>query len=97
MESDFPNELGGAFRGMENNANPWNMDNSERANWAADVDVEIVDPSDPFQHEYLYWVGCAGSFDDKNQNDPNKWSLEITHVGGIISVSNTHQPLPTKA
>ena len=67
MESDFPNELGGAFRGMENNANPWNMDNSERANWAADVDVEIVDPSDPFQHEYLYWVGCAGSFDDKNQ------------------------------
>ena len=67
MESDFPNELGGAFRGMENNANPWNMDNSERANWATDVDVEIVDPSDPFQHEYLYWVGCAGSFDDKNQ------------------------------
>ena len=49
---------GGAFRGMENNANPWNMNNGERANWAADIDVEVVDPSDPFDHEYLYWVGC---------------------------------------
>ena len=67
MESDFPNELGGAFRGMENNANPWNMNNAERADWAEDIDVEVVDPSDPFDHEYLYWVGCAGSFDDKNQ------------------------------
>lgn len=67
MESDFPAELGGAFRGMENNANPWNMNNGERADWAAELDVEVVDPSDPFDHEYLYWVGCAGSFDDKNQ------------------------------
>ena len=24
-------------------------------------------PATPFDHEYLYWVGCAGSFDDKNQ------------------------------
>ena len=67
MESDFPSELGSAFRGMENNANPWNMNNGERAEWANDLDVEIVDPSNPFDHEYLYWVGCAGSFDDKNQ------------------------------
>ena len=52
---------------MENNANPWNMNNGERADWAADIDVQVVDPSDPFDHEYLHWVGCAGSFDDKNQ------------------------------
>ncbi|MDG2261124.1 MAG: 4Fe-4S dicluster domain-containing protein, partial [Actinomycetota bacterium] len=68
MESDFPNELGGAFRGMENNANPWNMNNGERGDWALNLDgVEIVDPSDAFEHDYLYWVGCAGSFDDKNR------------------------------
>jgi Fe-S oxidoreductase len=68
MESDFPSELGGAFRGMENNANPWNMNNGERGDWAeAFEDITIVDPSEPFNHEYLYWVGCAGSFDDKNQ------------------------------
>ena len=67
MESDFPNELGGAFRGMENNSNPWNMNNGERADWANNLDIEIADPDSPFGHEYLYWVGCAGSFDDKNQ------------------------------
>jgi Fe-S oxidoreductase/nitrate reductase gamma subunit len=67
MESDFPNELGGAFRGMENNSNPWNMNNGERADWASNLDIEVADPDSPFGHEYLYWVGCAGSFDDKNQ------------------------------
>ena len=68
MESDFPTELGTAYRGMENSGNPWGMSQSDRAAWTSKVDdVAIVDPGDPFTHEYLYWVGCAGSFDDKNQ------------------------------
>ena len=68
MESNFPTELGSAYRGMENSGNPWGMSQSERASWTSKVDdVPIVDPGDPFDHEYLYWVGCAGSFDDKNQ------------------------------
>lgn len=68
MESNFPTELGGAYRGMENSGNPWGMSQSERADWAKDLEgVEVLDPSDSFDHEYLYWVGCAGSFDDKNR------------------------------
>ena len=68
MESDFPTELGTAYRGMENSSNPWGMSNSDRAAWTAKVpDVDIVDGSEALTHEYLYWVGCAGSFDDKNQ------------------------------
>ncbi|MEO6987846.1 MAG: 4Fe-4S dicluster domain-containing protein, partial [Aquihabitans sp.] len=68
MESDFPTELGTAFRGMENSGNPWGMSQSDRAAWADKVDdIEIVDGTEVLQHEYLYWVGCAGSFDDKNQ------------------------------
>ena len=68
MESDFPTELGTAYRGMENSGNPWGLSQSDRAEWTKKVDdVVIVDPGDPFDHEYLYWVGCAGSFDDKNQ------------------------------
>ncbi len=68
MESDFPTELGGAFRGMENSGNPWGMSQADRAAWTSKVDdVPILDGSEPFDHEYLYWVGCAGSFDDKNQ------------------------------
>jgi Fe-S oxidoreductase/nitrate reductase gamma subunit len=68
MESDFPTELGSAYRGMENSGNPWGMSQADRAAWTSKVEgVEIVEPGDPFAHEYLYWVGCAGSFDDKNQ------------------------------
>lgn len=68
MESDFPTELGNAYRAMENQGNPWGMNASERTGWAKDMDgVRIVAGGDPLDAEYLYWVGCAGSFDDKNQ------------------------------
>jgi Fe-S oxidoreductase/nitrate reductase gamma subunit len=68
MESDFPTELGNAYRAMENSSNPWGMNQGERADWAKPLEgVEVVDPGDAFSHEYLYWVGCAGSFDDKNK------------------------------
>lgn len=68
MESNFPTELGTAYRGMENSSNPWGISNSERADWAKDLDgIEILDGGDPLTAEYLYWVGCAGSFDDKNK------------------------------
>jgi Fe-S oxidoreductase/nitrate reductase gamma subunit len=68
MESDFPAELGNAYRAMENQGNPWGMSQGERGDWADSVPgVEVVEPGQPFEHEYLYWVGCAGSFDDKNK------------------------------
>ncbi len=68
MESDFPTELGNAYRSMENSGNPWGMAQNERTTWTEKVDgVPIVEGGDAFDHEYLYWVGCAGSFDDKNR------------------------------
>jgi Fe-S oxidoreductase/nitrate reductase gamma subunit len=68
MESDFPTELGNAYRSMENSGNPWGMSQGERADWADKLEgIEIIDGSSPLEAEYLYWVGCAGSFDDKNK------------------------------
>jgi Fe-S oxidoreductase/nitrate reductase gamma subunit len=68
MESNFPTELGSAYRGMENSGNPWGMSQTERADWANDLEgIEIIDGTSPLEAEYLYWVGCAGSFDDKNK------------------------------
>jgi Fe-S oxidoreductase/nitrate reductase gamma subunit len=66
MESNFPTELGKAYRGMENQQNPWGLSQDTRAEWAAAVaDVPIVDGTETLNHEYLFWVGCAGSFDDR--------------------------------
>ncbi|HEX2039727.1 MAG TPA: heterodisulfide reductase-related iron-sulfur binding cluster [Acidimicrobiales bacterium] len=69
MESNFPTELGNAYRSMENSGNPWGMSQGDRADWASALpdEVPVVDGSSPLEHEYLYWVGCAGSFDDKNK------------------------------
>ena len=53
---------------MENSSNPWGMSQGERADWTQGVEgIEIVEGGDPLEAEYLYWVGCAGSFDDKNK------------------------------
>ena len=68
MESDFPSELGGAFRSMENSGNPWGLSQSDRADWIGDIEgIQVLDGGDPFDSEFLYWVGCAGAFDDKNK------------------------------
>ncbi len=67
IESEFPSELGGLFRNLENKGNPWGQNNKERIAWAQDLDFEvpvITDVIDP-DHEYLFWVGCAGAFDDR--------------------------------
>jgi Fe-S oxidoreductase len=70
MESDFPPELGQAYRGMENQENPWGLDPRSRGDWAKaaglPAEVPVVGDGDgPFHHDYLFWVGCAGSFDDR--------------------------------
>jgi Fe-S oxidoreductase len=68
MESDFPAELGNTYRSMENSGNVYGMNQGERGDWANGMEgVEIVEPGGDFDHEYLYWVGCAGSFDDRNK------------------------------
>lgn len=68
MESNFPAELGNTYRSMENSGNPYGMNQGERGDWASGLEgVDIIEPGGSFDHEYLYWVGCAGSFDDRNK------------------------------
>ncbi|MGH7367629.1 MAG: (Fe-S)-binding protein, partial [Candidatus Rokuibacteriota bacterium] len=64
-ESRFPSELQPAFRNLETNGNPWQMSWQTRADWAQDLGVRRM--SDAREAEYLYWVGCYGSFDERNR------------------------------
>ena len=86
MESNFPAELGNAYRSMENQGNPWGMNQGERADWAKDLNVEVVDPGSPFDHEYLYWVGCAGSFDDKNKKVTQSMAKLLERAGVDVAI-----------
>jgi len=84
MESDFPTELGNAYRGMENAGNPWGMGQHERAAWTdkLDFEVPIVGENTDADHEYLWWVGCAGSFDDRNVH-VSRAIATLLHEAGV--------------
>jgi Fe-S oxidoreductase len=87
MESNFPAELGNAYRAMENQGNPWGMNQGERADWANDLaNVKVVDPGEPLQSEYLYWVGCAGSFDDKNKKVTQAMAKLLSRAGIDVAI-----------
>ncbi len=64
VESSFPSEAEPMLRDVERASNPWGRAQSERADWAADLKIKVLQPGDP-PPEYLYWVGCASSFDER--------------------------------
>jgi len=61
-KADFPPEAEAAFRGMETAGNPWQLPAESRADWAKGLGVPLASEAGEF--EYLFWVGCAGSFDE---------------------------------
>ncbi len=64
-ESRFPKELTRTFKDMETQSNPWGLDSEQRFEWAERMDIPTL--ADKPDAEYLYYVGCAGSFDDRNK------------------------------
>ena len=63
MESNFPPLLQSTFSNLENNATPWAFSASERADWAEGLNIATAANKQDF--DVLFWVGCAGSFDDR--------------------------------
>ncbi|HSJ71759.1 MAG TPA: heterodisulfide reductase-related iron-sulfur binding cluster [Acidimicrobiia bacterium] len=69
MEAEFPSELGKAYVSMENSSNVYGVDQKTRGDWTDALDFEVKRLGEPgVTAEYLMWVGCAGSFDDRNRN-----------------------------
>jgi Fe-S oxidoreductase len=68
MESRFPEETKTMFRNMENSNNPWGLSPDTRADWAKELGVrQMSEMGDGEEVEVLYWVGCAGAFEDRNK------------------------------
>ena len=64
VESSFPSEAEPMLRDVERASNPWGHPQADRAAWAASLGVRVLEPGEP-PPEYLYWVGCASSFDER--------------------------------
>ncbi|MGW5313974.1 heterodisulfide reductase-related iron-sulfur binding cluster, partial [Nocardia thailandica] len=69
IESEFPGELAGLFKNLENKGNPWGQNAKDRLNWINELDFQIPvygKDADSFDgYEYLFWVGCAGAYEDR--------------------------------
>jgi Fe-S oxidoreductase len=64
VESSFPAEAEPMLRDVERSSNPWGKPQTERAAWAEALGVRVLEPGEP-PPDYLYWVGCAASFDER--------------------------------
>ena len=86
IESAFPSELGGLFKNLEKNSNPWGMSPRLRMDWAKGLPFEVkqvgTDVEDLTEVEYLFWVGCAGAFEDR-QKKTTRAIAELLHTAGV--------------
>jgi Fe-S oxidoreductase len=84
IESEFPSELGALFRNLENKGNPWGQNARNRLGWTKklDFDVPVFDGELAPETEYLFWIGCAGAFDDGAQRTVQA-TAELLHRAGV--------------
>ena len=84
VESEFPAELGGTFRNLEKAGNPWGANKQDRESWIAECDfpVKVVSGELPEDVEYLFWVGCAGAYEDRAKKT-TKAVAELLHMAGV--------------
>jgi len=78
MESKFPEELLTFFENVEQRSNPWGMAPADRSKWSSQLDVK---PFEKGQTEYLFYVGCAGSFDARIKQVSVNLSLILDKAG----------------
>ncbi len=65
VEADFPQEAQRVFEGMERQGNPWGIAQDKRDEWAEDLALPVWSPEGSY--EYLFFVGCAGSYDERQK------------------------------
>ena len=82
MESSFPPEVAGVFKNMEVNSNPWGIGLAKRGDWAKALGVKILSESEDKDIDVLYYVGCSGSFDDRNKKVAASF-VQILQAAGV--------------
>ena len=80
VDAAFPAEAEPMLRDVERASNPWGKPQTERAAWAAELGVRVLEPGDPAP-EYLYWVGCAASFDERAKKSAESTAKLLQKAG----------------
>jgi Fe-S oxidoreductase len=79
MESAFPSQLKNTFQNLERHYTPWGFNHADRAKWADGLDIPTVQDNPDF--EILYWVGCAGSYDERYKKVSRAFASLLKRAG----------------
>jgi Fe-S oxidoreductase/nitrate reductase gamma subunit len=81
-EASAPGELKSMFNNIENNGAPWQYSAEDRLNWAKDIEVPVMSDLNAKgeKPEYLFWVGCAGAFDDRYKKVVRAFAKILNHL-----------------
>ena len=88
-EADFAPELQLTYRNMENNSNPWGIGAHLRGDWAKELGVKTLS-EDP-NVEYLFYVGCSGSFDDRGKKISVAFAKILQAAGVSFGILGTEE------
>lgn len=88
-EGQFPPELANTFKNLENNFSPWAMNPSTRADWAKGLGVTTM--AEKKDVEYLFWVGCAGSYDERYKKVSRSIVKIMQNAGISFSILGTEE------
>ena len=83
---EYPEILNNAMGNIESASNPYGFGAHERADWAADLDVKVGEPA-----EYIYFVGCAASFDERNQKVARSTISLLKEAGLDVGILGTQE------
>ncbi|SCL16244.1 Fe-S oxidoreductase [Micromonospora rhizosphaerae] len=82
IESSFPSEAGVMLRNLENKGNPWGAPQNTREDWTKGFGFEVPRVGEVEDFEYLFWVGCAGAFEDRAKKTTRAVAT-LLHEAGV--------------
>ncbi|MBK7498237.1 MAG: (Fe-S)-binding protein [Ignavibacteriales bacterium] len=88
-ESEFPAGLNPVFKSLETNFSPWAFNPADRAEWASGMNIKSM--AEDKDGEILFWVGCAGSFDDRYKKVSKAFATIMQKAGVNFRILGTEE------
>jgi Fe-S oxidoreductase len=89
IESNFPSEAGVMLRNLESKGNPWGAPPATREDWTKGLDFPVPRVGEVADAEYLFWVGCAGAFEDRAKKTTRAVATLLHEAGVSYAILGT--------
>jgi Fe-S oxidoreductase len=91
IESSFPAEAGAMLRNLESKGNPWGAPPNTREDWTKGLDFPVPRVGEVEEFEYLFWVGCAGAFEDKAKKTTRAVATLLNEAGVSFAILGNNE------